>query len=170
MTLRGMLPVLCVVAAAAIVASGCGGSSKPDPAAQRAAAQRRAKAKAQAEYQKCKSQLGGIVDAEETLNSHLSVGMNYHDYTSEVGDVKAAYDQVPFKQLDFQCLGAGLPAEKALNAYAKAANIWDTCFNDINCSNDSIKPQLQAQWDKAGSQAEDAKSKLGGLQTPNASP
>jgi hypothetical protein len=164
MRITAMLGAACAV----LVLGACGSSGKSSSSTTANSALA-AKRKAQAEYQKCSTQLkglNGLLDVESNLNSHLDVGMNYHDYTSAVGDVKAAYDQTPFHQMDFHCLTSGIHAEGALNAYVKAANIWDKCFNDINCNVDAIKPQLQKQWGKASSEVQSAQSALQNLQTP----
>lgn len=152
---------------AALVLAACGSSShttdKTNTAAKKAAQQ------AQAEYQKCKSQLSSLLSAEENLNSHLDIGMNFTDYTQAVGNVKAAYDQTPIHQLDEKCLGVGVHTETALNDFAKAANTWNNCIGNINCSDSSIKPQLQATWSKASSEINQAKSALQNLQNPTSS-
>lgn len=130
------------------------------------AAAANAQKQAQAEYQKCNSQIGALITIESNLNSHLDVGMNLHDYTSAVGDVRAAYDQAPIHQMDYQCLTAGSHAERAMNDYVSAANKWNTCLTDPNCSDASVKPQLQSEWSKAGGELDTAKSTLQGLQNP----
>jgi hypothetical protein len=86
------------------------------------------------------------------LDTRLSVGLTYADYTSEVADIRVVYDQTPFGEVDdFDCLGdVGVPLERALNQYAKAATRWDECFEDIYCENDSIQGELQEHWTKAG--------------------
>ena len=162
MRIMAMMGAGCAV----LVLGACGSSGKSSSSTttNSAVAARR---KARAEFQKCSTQLKGVLDAESNLNSHLDVGMNYHDYTSAVGDVKAAYDQTPIHQMDFQCLASGVHAEAALNAYVKAAGIWDKCFSDINCNVDSIKPQLQKQWGKASSELQGAQSALQNLQNPS---
>ncbi|WP_028065796.1 hypothetical protein [Solirubrobacter soli] len=110
-------------------ASACGA----DKQAERAAAQKRAKAaqdrreqaqsnRLKAEHEKkvaaatllattCQSQLGQRVDDIGELGSRLDIGLTYED----------------------------LPAEKALNEYAKATRTWGDCVDDLYCSNDSVK-------------------------------
>ena len=34
--------------------------------------------------------------------------------------------------------------------YARAAHIWNECIADYACENESIQPDLQARWEKAG--------------------
>lgn len=87
------------------------------------------------------------------------MGLNYQEYTSAVGDLKVAYDTIDFARLkkNFDCLsGVGLPLEKAFNQYADAAKIWDKCFTDIDCSNESITGDLQSRWARADTYLADA--------------
>jgi hypothetical protein len=158
----------------ASVVAGCGsgadtGSTADGPSPAETAAQEKqaAKDKAEATYANCKRDLGGFVTSLSELDSRLGVGLSYDEYTTKVGDVKVAYDNVPFKTLEAACVaGVGLPAEKALNQHAKAATEWGNCQSDINCSNDSVKPTLQKYWLKASTLTQRAKSKLEGLRTP----
>lgn len=148
--------------AAALFAVGCSTSGNSSDNAKQDAAERAQarRARAQAEQAKCQSQIGGLLKSEQDLGSHLDVGLNYEDYTTRVGDVRAAYDEVPTHQLAPSCLIVGVQAENALNDYVKAAQIWSKCIDDFNCSTDSIKPQLQAQWSKATSAVSKAKRSL----------
>ena len=112
----------------------------------------------------CRQEMGDLVDALGELDSRLNVGLNYDEYTDHVGDLRVEYDRVDFggsdpEQLD--CLTAvGLPAEQAMNEYAKAAGTWDECFDDIDCDNDSIQPELQRRWSTASRRADKAERGL----------
>lgn len=95
----------------------------------------------------CLSQLTPFVSALEDLNSRLSVGLNFNDYSTRVGDARVAYDKVNFSALDPLCITTvGQPAENAFNDYVKAYNTWNDCFTKTGCTNASIKPRLQADW------------------------
>jgi hypothetical protein len=106
--------------------------------------------------------MGGLIDSLSELDSRLTVGLNYDEYTNAVADVRVEYDQVPFDDAnDPACLASvGVPAERAFNQHAKATRVWSSCFDDFNCSNDAIKPKLQRYWDKASTAVEEAKSGL----------
>jgi hypothetical protein len=134
----------------------------PSEAEKRAETARKQQAVNAAARAHCQSQTGGLISAEEDLEGRLSgAGLTEADYLSRVGDVSAAYGQVPTNQLQASCLvNVGLPAENAMNAYVNAANTWNNCISDFNCSQDSINSQLQAQWSKASFQLGDAKSGL----------
>jgi hypothetical protein len=62
-----------------------------------------------------------------------------------------------------RCFDVGAEAEDAFNAYIKASNIWDKCFDDIDCSTDSIEGKLQNQWAKATLFLETASATLDSL-------
>jgi hypothetical protein len=134
----------------------------PSEAEKRAEAARKQQALNAAARAQCQTQTEGLISAEEDLEGRLSgAGLTEADYLSRVGDVSAAYQQTPTKQMQLDCLtDVGVPAESAMNAYVSAANTWNNCISDFSCSQDSIDPELQAQWSKASSELSDAKSGL----------
>jgi hypothetical protein len=98
----------------------------------------------------CADQIGDFVEKLQALDSRLDIGLNFESYSTNVSDAKVVYDQIPFDEMSPECVKqVGVPAENAFNAYVKAYNVWNNCFDDINCDNDSIKSKLQAQWAKA---------------------
>ena len=155
----------------ALSTAACGTDEKAERAAAQERAEQQEREKKRREIEKqaqkaedkaasCKEEMGGLVDALGELDSRLNVGLNYDEYTDQVGDLRVEYDRVDFggsdpEQLD--CLTAvGLPAEQAMNEYAKAAGTWDECFDDIDCDNDSIQPELQRRWATASRKADRA--------------
>lgn len=80
-------------------------------------------------------------------------GLNYTDYSEKVADVNVVYNDIDYGS-DPDQLGCitdvGLPLEKAVNQYVSAYRVWNGCFEDINCDNDSIDGALQSRWAKAG--------------------
>jgi hypothetical protein len=134
-------------------------------AAKDRAAKVKARKEAQAKLSACEAELDPLVSALSELGSRLDVGLNYEEYTDQVGDLKVAYDQVDWKdQTDLDCVqGVGLPAEKALNQYTRALNTWTRCFDDIDCDNDSITPSLRKRWATASRRTDDAKEGLQAL-------
>lgn len=162
-----------LIGAALLVACG-GGSSEAEKAAQAKKAkatkvraqERKAHARQQGAYETCASTFTDFQDAVEEMNSRLSVGLSYADYSTNVADVRVAYDQADYDALDdIDCIGSvGVPLEGALNQYVKAANIWDACFEDIYCENDSIDPELQSHWEKAGRLATKASKGLAAME------
>lgn len=112
----------------------------------------------------CSDQLGTLVERLGELDSRLSVGLNYDEYTDEVAELRVAYDKIDFDELGesgFGCLsGTGLPAEKALNQYAKAATRWGECIDDFGWDTDAIEPALQRRWSHATDFVETAADEL----------
>jgi hypothetical protein len=53
-----------------------------------------------------------------------------------------------------------------MNSYIKAGNVWNDCFDDINCDVDSIDPELQDHWSEADSSIRQANQGLTRLGTP----
>lgn len=108
-------------------------------------------------------------DRAQELDSRLHIGLSYDEYTDKVGDLKVAYDQVDFDSADadqLDCLTAvGLPAEQALNQYTRAASAWSKCFDDVDCSNDSVKPTWQRHWAQATRKTNAAKDGPGKAQS-----
>jgi hypothetical protein len=152
----------------ALAVSLSGGSSgeQDDSSAESVAAEQARRADerraAQAKFDTCEQQMGDLLESLSELDSRLDVGLNYSEYTNAVGDVRVEYDQVPFDDAnDPTCITTvGLPAEAAFNQYVKATRVWNDCFEDFNCSNDSIEPALHRHWEKASRSVEKARDGL----------
>jgi hypothetical protein len=95
------------------------------------------------------------------------VGLNYEEYFDEVGNVQVAYNRIPINQLDQECLGqVGVPSEKAFQSYADAADIWEECFEELSCENNTIDPELQEKWATAERLEVRAQQGLAAIRTP----
>jgi hypothetical protein len=116
--------------------------------------------KVKAEGQTCKGQVDALIKAEAHLSGRLNVGLSFDEYSSELSNVSVAYQETPFKTMNLTCLKAATGAEDALNAFQRAHKIWQTCLKETECSNESIKPKLQAEWAKAEKGFEHAKGGL----------
>jgi hypothetical protein len=164
------VPLVIAGAAVAIVLATTGSDTSTEQAATTATidtqAQRRAAAVAN--YEKCRDTTRPLLDKLHELDSRLDVGLNYDEYTDKVGDVNVAYDRVtPKIGGQPQCVtSVGIPAEAAFNQYVKASNIWGECFDDINCDNDSIEPDLHNHWNKASNSIDSADRGLKELRDP----
>ena len=109
----------------------------------------------------CPKSIVRFVNALQELDSRLDVGLTFAAYGDKVGDASVAYDRIPFKKLDLECtLRVGVPAERALNLYIEANNIWNDCIGNIYCSNDSITPKLQRKWAQATTKIRQARRAL----------
>jgi hypothetical protein len=107
----------------------------------------------------CKQQLSGLDNALTDLSSLLNVGLNFSDYGTRVGNAQVAYGRTNFSDLSTSCVSnAGIPMENALNDYNSAAQTWNTCFQDLYCTDSSIDGELQAKWGQADGQLRQAHS------------
>ncbi len=121
----------------------------------------------QADAARCERQLEGFLSSLEELDSRLNVGLNFNEYSTQVGDIQVEYDRVPFNALDVDCVGeVGVSAEKAFNAYATAQSVWSDCFDSLSCSNSEIDPELQRQWAKAAGLVAAARRGLASMRRP----
>ena len=174
----------CLVVFLAISLFGCGtdeaaerkAAAKREAAAlvQKRAAQKRQAAREAAEAaEACATIMSPLVDALRELDSRLGVGLSYARYGDELGDARVVYDRVDADEVDNlgDCLtDVGVPAEKAFNEYVKAANTWGKCFDDFDCSNDSIRPALQRRWSRASDKVDEAKRGLGEMEAAATTP
>jgi hypothetical protein len=130
--------------------------------------QEAAAAEAEAAADACRRQVGGLQRALEELDSRLTVGLAYDEYSTQVGDAQVAYDRIPIGKLEQDCLfDVGLHLENAMNAYVKADNTWNDCIIDFGCDVDSIDPELQERWAEATREIDKAKSGLVAIGGPD---
>lgn len=178
---------------AAIVASGCGGDDAEETCvseitgvevpcnrniavseaeyaelkAEEEAERAEAEARAERLASECDRQLGEFLELIGDLDSRLSVGLAYQDYSTRVGDVLSEYDRIEFKALGLECgTTVGIPAENAMRHYVNAHDTWGDCVADFDCDTDSIDPELQRHWATAANLLERADSSLDRLEQP----
>jgi hypothetical protein len=96
---------------------------------------------------RCRSQLGGFLRSMDRLRGRLVAGISYQQYVGELEDVRGAYDSLPVKQLQIDCLQrAGTAAESGFNEYIAAGNTWGDCVEVSGCGAGSIEAKLQRRW------------------------
>ena len=151
MTLR--VPAWFLIALAAIIVAGAAAPSIRDIATsdeERAARQDEEEIAEEADLwataEECDQRLGGLLLELEDLQSRLQgIGVSYAEYVQTVMDVSSAYGPTSIRELERDCaLSFGNDAGDAMDAFSKAANVWDECIVDVNCDIDSIDPELQA--------------------------
>jgi hypothetical protein len=110
----------------------------------------------------CEAEVGKFLDALETLDSRLNVGVQFADYGRYVGDVSVQYNKLDIKAMDQDCIRkVGVPAENAFNDYTSAQNTWNKCISHLlSCSLVDIKPQLHKKWQAAAREIAKAKTGL----------
>lgn len=109
------------------------------------------------EGQDCEEQVAEVRTALSDLKAELAVGMSYDEYANAVSDASVAHGRVEVSRMDIECVSdVGVPLEKALNKYIKAANEWGDCIDELSCDLDAIDPKLQRLWHDAGDLLADA--------------
>jgi len=107
----------------------------------------------------CEGEVAPFLDSLSELNSRLSVGVQFDEYLTQIGNVRVEYDKVAADGLETTCLKkVGRPAERGLRLYSKAADEWNDCIQDFNCDVDSIG--LEQTWLRAGLQVDIARAAL----------
>ena len=107
----------------------------------------RADHRAQRRAQACKAQVGELLASLENLDSRVTGGLQYATYSQRVERVRTLYGRVAYKDLAFDCLTkVGLPAEAALNSYAKADSIWHGCVTDPGCDMRGTESEVRRRW------------------------
>jgi hypothetical protein len=142
------LPLLgCLAAALALALPACGageGAAAPEGTA---ATEARAPAHGPASAESCQHQFRGLLGSMDSLRKRLDAGVTYGEYVDELGEARAAYDEIPVERLQIDCLtSTGSAAERALNEYVDAANAWGECLSEAGCDAAAIEPRLQGEW------------------------
>jgi hypothetical protein len=110
---------------------------------------------------RCRHALGDFLDATESLDNLVAVGVDYESHLSAVNHIRAAYAEVEADELPLPCLAeVAAPAEQAVNAYIDAANTWGECLADASCEDESVEPELKRLWARARAQIASAQRGL----------
>jgi hypothetical protein len=139
------------LAALALALPGCGDQAPAAPERPKAAAPPPARQAPDihlaSSADRCRSQLGGFLRSLDRLRDRLVAGVSYRQYVDELKAVRGAYDSLPVKQLQIDCLRrAGTAAESGFNEYIKAGNVWGDCVEVAGCASVSIEGRLQRRW------------------------
>lgn len=103
--------------------------------------------RALATARRCRDSLGEFLDAMESLNNTVAVGLDYDGYLTMVNRVRASYAEIDAERLPLLCLAkVASPAESALNSYIAAANAWGECLATTSCDLAEVEPALQRRW------------------------
>jgi len=145
----GPAATACALLSVALILGACGEertAAVGGPQVKRAGA-KGAESQSRAAGGQCGSQMRPLVSSLDALRKRLAVGLNYEDYLSEVGRLKATYDEIPAERLAIGCLTTvATPAERALNRYREAANTWGDCLTRASCDAEAVEPKLQRRW------------------------
>jgi hypothetical protein len=109
----------------------------------------------------CSPQLRVFIDALGEVDTQLDFGVNFQEYRSLLVSAQRAYRRVPWKSTWGVCLsGVGVPGERALNAYIRAFNSWNSCIQRLTCNSYASNEYRQRQWRMAHANVVRAESNL----------
>jgi hypothetical protein len=113
----------------------------------------------------CRSLLGDFLASLADLDSKVAGGLRFEAYSQQVGSIRVTYERIETSSVGSDCLTAvQLPAERALNRYVEAYNIWNNCVgNGAACTEAEVMAKLQAKWAEATSQIDAAETALATL-------
>jgi hypothetical protein len=113
----------------------------------------------------CHSLLGDFLAALTQLDSRVSAGLQFEDYGQQVAGIRVTFERIETSSVESDCLTTvQLPAERALNRYVEAYNIWNNCVgNGASCAKAEVMPKLEAKWAEATSQIDVAETGLKAL-------
>ncbi len=143
-----------------LLIAGCGKSNEE-----------KAKDAAIQKYKTCSKELGDFVNSLETLQSEVTIGLNYDQYSTEVTNLKVEFDQIETGSIGNDCNdNVSVPVEDAVNSYIDAYKTWNNCVESYFCTTDSIKFKVQSFWTDADVSIANAKDNLKGLRNPDYQP
>jgi hypothetical protein len=140
----------CVALGVGLMLFGCGSGDGSD---QRDATVRAAPAVAAegqvAVAKGCGPDLTRFIRSLDGLRDQLAVGLTYDQYLENVERLQHAYRAIPVAAEPVRCVvGAGVPAERALNQHIEAANAWGDCLAE-SCELSSVEPEIKRRWARA---------------------
>jgi len=145
----------------ALILTACGNEGASPAGGPQGSTLKAAPAGAKAASGQCRSQLRPVLELMDGLREDLAVGLNYDEYLRQLNGVRGAYGDIRDGRLRLDCLtAAGAPAERALNRYGKAANIWGDCLAAVACEIGPIEPKLRRLWARASALLSSAQSGL----------
>jgi hypothetical protein len=115
----------------------------------------------------CRGLLGdfltGLTQLDSLVSAGQSAGLQFEAYAGQVGDIRVTYERIETSSVESDCLTAvQLPAERALNRYVEAYNIWSNCLGN-GCTDAEVMPKLEAKWAEATTQIDAAETGLATL-------
>jgi len=142
--------VACMALGVAFTLFGCGGGSGSGErdATVRGAASAPAPRRIVA-AKGCGKDLTRLIRSLDALRDQLAVGLTYDQYLEYVERLQRAYRAIPVETEPVRCVvGAGVPAERALNQHIEAANAWGDCLAE-SCELSSVEADIKRRWARA---------------------
>jgi hypothetical protein len=142
--------IACMALGVGLTLMGCGssGGSGDRDATLQAAPPSHPKARTAAP-RGCGRDLTRFIRSLDGLRDQLAVGLTYDQYLENVQQLQHAYRAIPVAAEPVRCVvGAGVPAERALNQQIEAANAWGDCLAE-SCQLASVEPEIKRRWARA---------------------
>jgi hypothetical protein len=143
--------VACMALGVGLTLCGCGsgGASSGRDATLRAAPRRGPETASPVAAKACGAQLTRFIRSLDGLRDQLAVGLTYDQYLENIEKLQHAYREIPVAAEPVRCVvGAGVPAERALNQHIEAANAWGDCLAE-SCELSSVEPEIKRRWARA---------------------
>jgi hypothetical protein len=101
---------------------------------------------------KCPKAVSQLVYRLTSVETVIESSTSYAKYAALLVSAKTAYNRIPIPQLKPACvLNVGVPAEKSMNKYIAAQNVWRQCVLAVdNCSKKVYDAPMQRLWLDAG--------------------
>lgn len=107
----------------------------------------------------CAEELGDTRDELDEMDARLDIGLTFSDYSERVGDISVASNRQDVDALTAEgadCLATALLLNEAFLEYIDANDTWNDCIQDTDCTNDSIRSELQGHWSTASDKLDEA--------------
>jgi hypothetical protein len=149
--------VACLALAAALTLFACGGGAASDRRDTTVRAAESAPADTPVVAARgCGRALTRLIRSLDALRDQLAVGLTYDQYLENVKQLQRAYRAIPVEGEPVRCVvGAGVPAERALNQHIEAANAWGDCLAE-SCELSAVEPEIKRRWARASVLVTDA--------------
>lgn len=113
-------------------------------------------------YAECSRELRPVMSEIQSLGGHLDVGLNQAAYSSQVGDLQAAYNRLKERQLSSSCRPSELGLGEAVETYAVASSEWSECIYELE---EGCEGTVQEMWSEADKSIAATKRRLATLRT-----
>src|SRR5262245_18881107 len=139
--------VACMTLGAALTLVACGGGGGAESGATVSAPSKQGDGLAPRPARaRCGADLTRFIRSLDGLRDQLAVGLTYDQYLENVRRLQRSYRQIRVEHEPARCVvGAGAPAERALNQHIEAANAWGDCLAE-SCEIPSVEPEIKRRW------------------------
>jgi hypothetical protein len=117
-------------------------------------------------YAECNRELRPVMTEIQSLGGHLDVGLNQSDYSSQVGDLQAAYNGLKERHISSSCRPVVLGLGEAVETYAVASSEWGECIYNLE---EECEGTVEKMWSEADKSIATSKRRLATLRSGGSS-